>query len=198
MIGTTSVTNEVGIVLKAAENAVRCLRAMGPMGRRFAGTSSWNSMARETVKIAKQLRRCAAAADQFPVVRRDESVTRAIKDQYGTQCTVPLVFRTTLPAKPIISLDIKNHAGNSCRARARVPFPPIEAVAALLDHGKKFDSTEVWWVPNDVLVERIPEPDPLLVGIIKCDRSPDGQYCFELYRWEDSTVESPYWAHEAY
>jgi hypothetical protein len=77
-----------------------------------------------------------------------------------------------------------------------VPPPPAEAIEQLRRHGSRFDYTEVWWAPKDIMVAPPPSPDPIVVGAI--DTTYLGTFYFELHRWIDEGYEDSYWAKEGY
>jgi hypothetical protein len=150
------------------------------------------------------LKRCDALAKEFKVVRRDQTpVNRKIRlpmrDSWnrGTDkfqewdFSAPLAWAVKLPSKKEFEMQ-----SGGLLVRALVPPPPVEAVEQLKKHGKKFDRTEVWWVPKDILVLRPPSPDPIVVGIVGTQTL--GEFCFELHRWIDEDYENSYWAKEGY
>lgn len=156
------------------------------------------------IRTERGLRRAQALAAEFPMVARDLTVTRAVQGQRNqpgwtpaeAQVTVPLVFAVRLPTGRTHTFEAKNRVGTNVRVSATVPTPPREALQALAAHQTRFDRCEVWWVPNQVLVEPLPKPDPILVGV--CDAGWAGPQCFTLHRWIDDTVEAAYWAREGY
>lgn len=187
----------IGRELIAAETAMTTLRQLGPRGRHYISDNAYNFSKKWNDNLAadiRALRRAHLLSKQFKQVKIDKTVTRLVN---GTrhQIKIPLVFQAELPIKVIhqfhVTIDRETYQV-SCKA----PMPTNEAISALKEHGSKFDHTEVWWVPNDVLVERIPDPDPIVVGCIKLHRA-DHVY-FELHRWTDESVETAYWAKEGY
>lgn len=142
--------------------------------------------------------------------------------------SVPFIFSARLPAKTKTSYTVVIKASEpreprvprGMRLRRRrawlvnprgdqrytvssmTPRPPDAALEAVQKHADKFDHTEVWWVPKDVVVKEVQErsADPIVVGVIlapRKDKEPE-RFCFELYRWEQPDLEKPYFAHEAY
>jgi hypothetical protein len=150
------------------------------------------------------LKKCEALSREFNVVKRDETpVKRKVKlrqvDPWGRSAdtfqewefTAPLAWAVQLPAKKEFRM---RDGGNS--VSALVPPPPPAAIEQLKKHAKKFDRTEVWWVPKDILVTRPVSPDPIIVGIVATHTL--GAFCFELHRWIDEDYEDSYWAREGY
>jgi hypothetical protein len=141
----------------------------------------------------RQLRRCETLSREFREVQRDESCTRRVKCD-RMELDAPLLFHARIPMKRFTEISF-SIGSNRYSAKARSPMPTIEAIEAIREHGNRFDSLEVWWVPNDVLVERIPDPDPILVGVITTARD---NYYYELHRWIDEDVELGWWSKEGY
>jgi hypothetical protein len=136
--------------------------------------------------------RCAKLNKTFRRVSRDESIKRNCKPPSGYEdriVQVPLVFCSLIPA-PMIFGTVSSCGRH--RISAKVPSPTPEAMKALGEHGKKFDHLELWWVPKDILIEKIPDPDPMLVGVV--EGGDLGDVHFELCRWIDETVEDGWWA----
>lgn len=152
-------------------------------------------------KLSTQLsfyERCAAVEKQFRSVTLDLTAKRLLKDVKGQQYEVPLIFRSILPSAPVTKIK----RGDVIFA-AKTPSPTIEAMEAIKQHARLFDGLEVWWVPKDVLVERIPKPDPILIGRIGPTVAEDKMEVgttafFELHRWIDEVVEDGWWSKEAY
>lgn len=152
-------------------------------------------------KLSTQLsfyERCAEVEKQFRSVTLDLSAKRLLKDTKGNQYEVPLIFRSALPSAPVTKIK----RGDVLFA-AKTPSPTPEAMDAIKQHARLFDGLEVWWVPKDVLVERIPKPDPILIGRIGPHVSEDKMNVgttafFELHRWIDELVEEGWWSKEAY
>jgi hypothetical protein len=149
-------------------------------------------------KTIRALQRCVSLAPMFPTVERDETCVRkvSVSERYeNVEIEIPLIFWAKLPAKIHTAQTIRRN-DKSYSVKAVTPMPTPEALAAIRTHASKFDHVELWWVPNDVLVERIPDPDPIVVGVVEI---PDGsRFCFELHRWIDESVEVGWWAREGY
>lgn len=134
-------------------------------------------------------------ATEFRMVKIDEKAERDVRSEDGRRVTLPLVWRAKLPCPR----EVSKRRGLTV-ARTKVPIPPKEATDKLQKHHKKFDRTEVWWVPKDIQVtKRTPkrDKDPILVGVVKDGRN-KREFFFEIHRWEAEKYELPYWAHEAY
>jgi len=161
-------------------------------------------------KIEKALQRCAKLKRSFKIVRKDTATLRKMeKDK--VEFEIPLVFSVELPAPlmwkgyatkdgKVVSLkdarsEMYNHGGYELKLQ--VPPPTKEAITAIKTEKvkKQFDSMELWWVPLDIMVEKI-EPDPVLVG--KVNVPGIGDVYFEQTRWIDESVESGYWTKEGY
>jgi hypothetical protein len=144
--------------------------------------------------------------------------------------SVPFIFSAKLPAKTKTSYVVviparepreprPRFASNGRRLRRHrwnpnsgrperytvssiTPRPPDAALEVLQKHADKFDHTEVWWVPKDLVIKEVRErsADPIVVGVIEAPRKGKDaeRFCFELYRWEQPDLEKPYFAHEAY
>jgi hypothetical protein len=192
----------------AVLSALQAKRAMGRLNRQWAKTSygikGLGRVTRKAVplrlaKVIRSCRKCDELAQQFKVVSLDKEAKRKVKvlrDGYkGYEIEVPLLFSTRLPTKPIYSLIVDKDS-RRYTASARVPSPPPEAIQAIKEHGQKFDWLELWWVPSDVQVEQMPQPDPIVVGAIQIPN--DIVYYFELHRWIDESVELGYWSKEGY
>lgn len=212
MIGTLTVTGIAQKKLEITMRAAECLKAAGQAGRSFIKPRC-NGRGRGNHKYLRHgelfgsiraFRRCVELEKQFPVVTRDASCTRMVKrestgynDRGPTEVEIPLIFYAQLPVKRRTKIEIPIEGERShYEISATSPVPTVEATRAIAQHREKFDHLEVWWVPNDVLVEIIPDPDPLLVGVIDI---PNGEKMyFELHRWIDESVESGWWAREGY
>lgn len=155
------------------------------------------------------LERCAALACKYNVVTYDSSALRkmtsvASKGSRKTHILGPLVFRRRLPiprSEKMTVIEVQYPLGPSShkyKVSAVTPVLPEEAEALVVEARKDFDYLEVWWVPNDVFVEAIREPDPIVVGVVNhpfADRAPA---TFSIFKWVDTVVESAYWSAEAY
>jgi hypothetical protein len=207
MIGTIERPGIATKALSAAMAAVDHMRAVGWRGRRamrqflVAGGERKNRRWRNgPAKTIRALQRCVQLSAEFKIVERDETAIRKIKvkadNQYGTDSVadVPLVFHTRLPAKIKTKLDFRC-GDKRFTAEAVTPMPTTEALDAIRKHGKRFDRVELWWVPNDLLVERI-EPDPIIVGVVEVPGN--RAMHFELHRWIDESVEVGWWSREGY
>jgi hypothetical protein len=188
--------------LKQALTSVKLLRSLGPYGRKLISGGSPYHL-REYYKTSETIRvlqRCLELEKEFRVVRRDETCIRKVKVvNERFQVDVPLIFVSQIPAKSMVSFTKRirrDHMEFDVKISSQVPVPPQEALSLLSRHKAKFDYTEVWWVPNDILVEKLPDPDPIIVGAIRFPQ--DKRAYFEIYRWVDTTVESEYWSKEAY
>ncbi len=193
--------------LESTYSAVEHMRALGYNGRKyvksFISNSSYSYDNRIPIaQTIRSLQKCKDLSNEFNIVERDESVKKKIltksKDRYSSTdiiLEIPLIFYTQLPAKihTILQFDINNITYS---AKAITPMPTNEALAQIRKHGKRFNHLELWWVPNDVLVEKIPDPDPIVVGVIKLPD--DTSFNFELHRWVDESVEAEYWTKEGY
>lgn len=183
---------------------LRALRNMGPDCRNvlYCDGLKWEGGRKWTIRA---LRECAKLARKFKVVTLDETATRSrhstCRNIHGYTYTVefkhPLIWTAKLPCSDRMEMMVfADGRGDSLKLTAKTPPPPPEALKAMKLHGKKFDHLEVWWVPNDVLVEKMPDPDPLLVGVKKVEGY--DPFYFELHRWVDETVESGWWSREGY
>jgi hypothetical protein len=210
MLGTKTLTGVLEIIDSLIDDcltALQCKRAMGMRARKYARWSEGIAFNRtdkqkgvSSRSLAKEIRlrrRCLELAKQFPVVKLDATVKRYVKTSCGGKIEAPLVFHTRLPAKPIMLQEVV-YSGYRYNVSAKVPHPPEQAIQAIKEHGQKFDWLEVWWVPSDVLVEKIPDPDPILVGAVKHPYADQAMYHFELHRWIDESVELGYWSKEGY
>jgi hypothetical protein len=208
MIGTIT-TNATRITkrLSAALAAKNFLRAMGRDGRRelydFVDHHKYGVSIAKTIR---QLERAVSLSTMFKVVERDISVTRAAsvnrKNQYqsSAKIEIPLVFRATIPLKVKSEMEVTLDM-QAYKVTAITPMPTDESLAAIRQHKGKFDWLELWWVPNEILVEKIPDPDPILVGAIKIpgrSHSSGEVFYFELHRWIDESVEAGWWTKEGY
>lgn len=198
MLGTLSIpATAISKLLAVSEEALRARRAMSPAVRKHLKSVHKRDKTKEVYHpdAIRFLRRAAALSEQFPVVQFDDTAKRKMKVRHSTTIEAPLLFYAQLPLKP--TTTIRHYESNyGYNLTSRTPQPTKKAIKALKDHGKKFDRLQLWWVPNDVLVEKIPDPDPILVGIIDMDKY--GSYSFELARWVDESVEAGYWAKEGY
>lgn len=210
MIGTRIIENPVKAQLQAATDSLTALRMLGREGRKFIAarhtpyrTNRQPSSAYIVLAI-RALRRCHYLAQQFKVVEIDRSCTRNVKTKDDKIVEFPLIFHSPIPAKRVTTLEFRDpeHANERepwryvLRCSAMTPLPTLEATHQISKHRDKFDHLEVWWVPNDILVERIEKPDPILVGAVVVPNH-ETMY-FELCRWIDESVESGWWSREAY
>ena len=204
MIGTITTTAKPQELLSSAYAARDAMRAIGWRGRKQLGKfmyASTRTYAESSAKTIRSLERAVSLSAIFPVVELDSSATRIIrtdkKERYAetADIEVPLVFTTLLPAS--IKTTIKFTVGKQdYEASATTPMPTTEALAAIRQHKDKFDALQLWWVPNDILVEAIPDPDPMVVGVIEVPGNPS--FFFELHRWIDESVEAGWWTREGY
>lgn len=203
MIGTIERNGAIQVRLSSAMAAVDYLRVLGWRGRKeirelVHGYRNSHHRSPACAKTIRHLKRAAALSGSFKVVERDETVMRRVtaKSGYTTkQVNVPLLFHTRLPAKIMTTIEVSVDR-ETFRATAVTPMPTTEALSAMRQHRKKFDWVELWWVPNDVLVEKIPDPDPIVVGAVKV--AGGEVFYFELHRWIDETVEAGWWTKEGY
>ena len=181
MLGTTVVpadkTQQMYTELLEIEKTVAHL---GPEAIQWFGEAKcldWDvlKVAFEGIKKAMELAR------QFPRVERDEKVVRKVRpsNSQSVEIEVPLVFHAKLPLQKTIQFQ-RTIGQHRYKCSTRVPNPTPEAIAALKSHADKFDAVELWWVPNDILVEKIPDPDPMLVGVVTI--TPSKHLYFELKR----------------
>lgn len=179
------------------KTTVQSLRQMGRHGRKMIG---FNSHGKLSTRI-KKIQRCLELAKQFKPISRDEDDTREVKATNGQVLELPLVWSIDLPASNWKRIQ-KTVGRRRFEAKSRTPAPTPEAFEALKEHKHLFDRCQVWWVPQDILVKEIPEPDPVLVGVIDIPASTDYrsrmEYGFEIYRWIDESVEDSYWFREGY
>src|SRR5438105_4754850 len=162
MPGVMEDSRNFEFLVAAAEKPIRMLREIGLEGRKFFKTFGARVDQMAIIQVAKSLRRCRDLAKEFHVVSRDESIKRQAKGTNGFTVEVPLVFSTNLPAKPFLHFNAQDETGYSVRVTAQTPFPTTRVAKAIKQHGKRFDHLEVWWVPNEVLIEPLPLPDPIL------------------------------------
>jgi len=200
MEGTLQITGTDSELVKNAE----LIRSVMTKLEAFTDEErSYLSIGDNKIRLKGQLEECERAIElskEFRRIKLDTSVTREVHTRrantfgegHPIKITVPLVFTAKLPAPRRVS---KRGIGTQFMAVARVPEPPKDALDALNTHGSKFDHMEVWWIPSDILVQPIPKPDPIIVGVIKVGTEP---IHFEIYRWTDERVESKYWAREGY
>lgn len=142
------------------------------------------------------LDRCIDLEKLFKVVSIDVDVTKVLRGADKKTITAPLIWRTKLPAPAYVEVKGYDSTLGSYRLVSKTPSPTPQAIEALAQHGEKFDRTELWWVPKDILITKIPDPDPILVGVIETGCG-EPMY-FELHRWVDSTVEDAWWVKEGY
>jgi hypothetical protein len=175
---------------KSLGSALKHLEHQVP-GDLKSGKSDYNGNTRTVIGVLEKnvllVQRLAVLEDQFKILYLDSDATRSVRGN-----NIPLIFRARLPLSAMseVELDHRNSV------KAKTPHPPREAEVALIEHKDKFDHVELWWVPKAV---EFVNKDPILVGVIHTtggDRA--NKVYFEIYRWMDETVESPYWAHEAY
>jgi hypothetical protein len=203
MIGTISTTGKPQKLLSAAYAARDAMRAIGWVGRKQVKlfVDGNGRYGKPIAKTVRQLERAVAWSAQFPMVEFDESCTRLISvktnEHYSSDAQVeaPLLFRTRLPASTKTKMTFRS-GETDYSAIAITPMPTMEAIQAIRQHGKKFDELQLWWVPHDILGEKIPDPDPMVVGVIHVPGHPD--FFFELHRWIDETVEASWWTREGY
>lgn len=204
MLGTIETIGVIQLRLSAVREAIQARRAMSLKARqelksRFGATRY--SRGRPLAMIVRHLMRCDELSRQFRVVERDSSVTRQVnvEDSYGRKAgtvNIPLVLSSKLPAPRVHKELVTGEKRESYSVKAVVPHPTKEAIDAIRQHRDLFDWIEVWWVPNDVLIEKLPDPDPIVVGAVSINR--DKTYYFELHRWVDETVEVAWWSKEGY
>lgn len=207
MLGTLEHTGTIARRLADAESALMGYRAIPQRARKELqrhmsqkyGNGQSELVITETIR---GLRRCSDLERQFRVVSLDTSVKRLVPgtDSYGrfvVNIEVPLVWSARLPLAKVVELKGRQtNSTNEYRCKANTPMPTMEAIQALKKHGHLFEWHEVWWVPNEVLVEKLPDPDPILVGGVKIHN--DQTYYFELHRWIDENVELGWWSKEGY
>jgi len=185
----------------------RTYRKMGPDGRKILAKRFPILKSEMIFGTLRQIWAVDRLSKEFRLVKIDESAVRTLLTKSGREVKIPLVFRTALPAKAVVTHRVKpvaetNSPYNSpylshLEVKARVPVPTPEALEALNTHRQKFDRMEVWWIPKDLkVVEVIKKPDPMIVGVAQVDGKLE--YFFEVYRWIDETVEDAYWAKEGY
>lgn len=206
MLGTIERTGAIQERLAAIQEAMSARRAMSPLARihlrkRFGNYRYDRSP--PMAKIIRGLRRCDELSKLFTPVDRDPAVTRSVTAEFRSssyrsedrKISIPLVFACKLPAPRVYTATVTVDR-ESYSVKAIVPHPTPEALTAIRNHGDLFDWCEVWWVPNDVLIEKIPDPDPIVVGAVEIKK--DRMYYFELHRWVDETVEVGWWSKEGY
>jgi len=186
---------------------VRTYRKMGPDGRKILTKHCRIPDLKMIFVVLDRIQSVDRFSKEFRMVTPDESAVRTLHTKSGREVKIPLVFRTELPARAVVtrrinSEDRTNSPYNSpypshLEVKARVPKPTYEALAALNTHRQKFDRMEVWWIPKDLnVVEVIHKPDPMIVGVVRVDEKLE--YFFDVYRWVDETVEDAYWSKEGY
>lgn len=206
MLGTIERTSEIATRLSAVKEAWNSRRAMSLAARReyrdCVGKRRSYEHPPRMADLLRGLVKCQALAEQFRAVERDQSAMRLVKATHGDSyrqtdyhIQIPLVFGCKLPA-PRVHTQTVTIDRQSYSVKATVPHPTPEALDALKRHRHLFDWIELWWVPNEVLVEKLPDPDPIVVGCIKIRN--DRIYSFELHRWVDETVELGWWSKEGY
>lgn len=200
MIGVTEFSTSVATKrLHEETEAVRALRSLGRTTRRILkeyGLTDVKGYGRDDcrAKRIRALRRCESLATMFREVQRDESVKRKVKIDSRLSLEAPLIFHASIPASRITTIEFyieRQHYS----AKALTPMPTIEALDAIRQHQHLFDDVEVWWVPNDILIEKVPDPDPIVVGVIRVG---DDRFYYELHRWVDEDHELSWWSKEAY
>jgi hypothetical protein len=150
-------------------------------------------------EVVEKLKRCSELEKKFNLVQRDETCKKQIKhpDSYlrkqGKTLEIPLIFHTKIPCKASTSMR-----RGSYNIKTKTPTPTTEALKVIKETQGLFEHYEVWWVPNNLLIEKLPPKnlDPIVVGVINIPRV--GNYCFELHRWVDDKVETPWWSQEGY
>lgn len=156
--------------------------------RNLLEPSAYKQLRKDLHQKLHTLRRCLKIP--FKLVELDITEKRRTRcvDAKGSEVWIdlPLLWGVRLPAKPILSVNV-----DGFKVQSTVPSPTPEAVKLIKETKGLFDSYELYWVPNDIRVEKIPDPDPILVGVIK-------PYRFELTRWVDETVEEAWWSKEGY
>ncbi len=191
MLGTQTFENVCQTDLTMATAVVGKLKDFSTGELKFLKIKNVGEEITELESTRAVLERCVELEKQFNVVKRDLGVLRPCTSSKGNIFMIPLVFGVKLPATVYAV-----HEQDNAKFRARVPRPTPEASDALREHGGKFDHMELWWVPRDILVEEIPDHDPILVGAIDIPRI--GTRFFELHRWIDETVEDGWWKSEGY
>lgn len=148
-------------------------------------------------KTIVALEKCIPLEQSFKSVTIDQTATRIIKckcKRYGddsmADIVVPLIWNAKVPLGTFHEMEIRGY-----KIKTRTPAPVKKAIEEIKKHKDKFDEIQLWWVPRDFIVEKIPDPDPIIVGVIK---SPAIDFCFELHRWIDESVEDEYWTKEGY
>lgn len=176
-------------------DALLALRSAGNRIRRvwkteYKGRHGWSRAQR-----IRALRRCEELSRRFREVQRDETVTRRMQAKGSRESVdIPLIFHTSLPLKRETTITVYR-GRDTYSATARSPMPTVEALDAMREHKHLFDYLEIWWVPNDVLVEKLPDPDPILVGAVQVENQ---RFYYELSRWVDEDAELGWWSKEAY
>ena len=109
----------------------------------------------------------------------------------------PMVWHTKLPTNKRFVSDrfYCVETDEWIRVKTAVPLPPKKAVELYKTYKDHFDACEMWWVPSDLQFEVEPDPDPIIVGVLKVN----GKKLYtEIYRWIDETVEDPIYSAIAY
>lgn len=194
--GVLEIPNEPQVLLNAVEEEIRTLHKVGPEGRKFLTEYGVKPRVDTLIKAAKKLREVVDLSKRFLVLRRDPSLKRKVRGSDRHVIEVPLVFTAILPAKPVVTFEVEGRDYDTVRISAQTPSPTQEAAEAKKKYAKLFDHLELWWVPNDILVEPLPKPDPVLVGYVAIPGK-RGFY-FQLHRWIDETVECAWFAKEGY
>lgn len=151
-------------------------------------------------EAARRLKECAILEDVFGFNLVELDSKAMIRANH--KIPIPLIWTVTLPIKSAKVTQTISHDGRDYKVTTLVPPPPDKAVDLYKEHKDKFDRMELWWVPNQVSVQAVPEPkpivrpDPMLVGV-KVIPGLANRY-FNLFRWIDETYESGWWAREAY
>lgn len=184
--------------LQATEKVVSNIESGGKTGIEIFNAHGGASVLKKLKLHLSFLSRCAELEKQFKSVTLDAEAVRTIRDESGHNLTVQLIFRAGLPAKLVSKIRKEGHY-----FKAKTPSPPPEAMQAISEHGKLFDGLEIWWVPKEIIVEKIPDPDPILIGRIgefsdDDEKAMNNAAFFELHRWIDDSVEDGWWSKEAY
>lgn len=164
------------------------------------------------------LNRCAALAVKvssfdpaqlaYKAVAVDPGATRRMRvasaNRRGKASIIqgPLVFKRRLPIPrsekiSVIEVQFPAKSGPVYKVSAATPALPEEAEPVVVAACQDFDYLEVWWVPNEVFVEPLKLPDPVVVGLIEHPFKQEPA-AFSIYKWLEPTIESAYWASEGY
>lgn len=189
--------SDIATKLEQAKGLVATLDAVPSQAIEFLVSEGLHrDFAAKLDERVEKLERVNSLAAMFPEVSLDLSCVRKVRtsrDRDG-DIEIPLVFSHKVPL-PISHQSEHVYGSGRYHVTARCPVPVPEALKAIKEHKTKFDHLEVWWVPNDVLIVKIPDPDPLLVGAA---HDGDQFRYFELHRWIDESVEDPWWSGAAY